>query len=145
MVMSRGDKWVVRAGAVVIIAVVSAIATLWITGWTPIKPYEPPQPHSALTEKLGGKTWAQGSAEIDRRVKARFPIGTQESVMTLEIQRQGFHRNDWTYQKPGNEEAAAVRSENDFVCNKGAFIFWRTDASGKLTSIRAEYREMGCL
>jgi len=128
-----------------IIAVVSAIATLWITGWTPIKPYIPPQPHASLTEKLGGNTWAQASAEVDRRVKARFPIGSPESAMTLEIQRQGFHRDDWTYQKSGDEEAAAFRSEANIVCDQGAFIFWRTDASGNLTSIRAEYREMGCL
>jgi hypothetical protein len=143
--MARGDRWIFRIGMAMIIAVVSAVATLWITGWTPIKVYEPPQPRSSLTENLGGKTWAQSSAEVDRRVKARFPLGMPESAMTLEIQRQGFHRNDWTYQKTGNEEAAAFRSENTIICNTGAFVYWRTDASGNLASIRAEYREMGCL
>src|SRR5437870_1396085 len=113
--MTRGDRWVIRIGMAMIIAVVSAIATLWITGWTPIKVYVPPQPRSSLTEQRSGKTWAEISAEVDRRVKARFPLGSPESAMTLEIQRQGFHRDDWTYQKSGNEEATAFRSEDNIV------------------------------
>ena len=143
--MARGDKWVIRIGLAMIIAVASAVATLWITGWTPIKPYVPPKPEAALTEHLGGKTWDEASREFDRRVKARFPVGTAESAMTLDLRRQGFERNDWTYRKTDNEEATAYRSESNFICNIGAFVYWRSDQTGNISAIRAEYRQMGCL
>lgn len=82
---------------------------------------------------------------FDRRVKARFPVGSAESAVTGELRRQGFARNDWTYAKSDDEEASAYRSENNIACNIGAFVYWRTDARGAITTIRGEYREMGCL
>ena len=142
--LKRGDRWVMRTGMALIIAVASAIATLWITGWTLFKPYVPPTPRSVLTEQLSGP-WDQVSKEFDRRVKAAFPIGTAESAMTLALRRQGFERQDWTFRKTGNDEAQAFRSENNWVCNQGAFVYWRSDEAGNIASIRGEYRELGCL
>lgn len=126
------------------IAVASAAATLWITGWPHITPYAPPKPKSALTEQLSG-TWDQVSKEFDRRVKAQFPVGSAESAMTLALRRQGFERQDWTFRKAGDDEARAFRSENNIVCNQGAFVYWRSDEAGAITSVRGEYRELGCL
>lgn len=103
-----------------------------------------PKPDAPLTTGLPSE-WSKMSLEFDRRLKQQFPIGTSEEAMINELKSQGFVRDDWAYQVPNHQEALALRSENDFVCNKGAFVYWRSDNSGKIISVRGEYREMGCL
>jgi hypothetical protein len=141
--MSRWQLWVNLTFAALLVALVSSCATA-LALWPP-QPYAPPKPKAALTDALGGQTWEASSKEFDRRVKARFPAGTAERAMTLELRRQGFKRQDWSYEKHGEDEATAFRSENNLVCQQGAFVYWRADAAGKIETIRGEYRELGCL
>lgn len=42
-------------------------------------------------------------------------------------------------------EHLVVRREDDFACKVVARIIWQADSIGKLTDIRGEYREEGCL
>jgi hypothetical protein len=142
--MSKRKSWAGRIGVGILIAAVSSILTVLVVAGEP-KPYEPPKPKSSLTLKLGGQTWAKASSEFDRRVKGQFPIGKAENVMTMELRRQGFVRQDWAYSPTNGTEAMAFRSENNMVCNQGAFVYWRTDTSGKIKSIRGVYAELGCL
>jgi len=142
--MSHLKMWTLFISAAIFIAVASSFLTYVALSWSP-KPYTPPRPKSVLTEHLGGQTWAEGSKEFDHRVKGRFPSGISETAMTDELRRQGFKRYDWTYQKNNNEEAVAFRSESNIVCNQGAWVYWRTDTSGNITSVRGVYAEMGCL
>lgn len=139
--MRRWQKWAGLICAALLIALVSSCATM-LELWDPNALQKS---NSTLTARLGGQTWEASSKEFDRRVKARFPVGTAESTMTLELRRQGFRRQDWSYEKHDDDEATAFRSENNFVCNQGAFVYWRADAAGNITTIRGEYRELGCL
>jgi hypothetical protein len=95
-----------------------------------------------LTKGLHGK-WADVSKEFDLRVKAAFPLGLPVESMGDELSRQGFSREDWA--TSADKEHRAVRDESNFVCNQGAIIYWRANSEGKLTSIRGEYGERGCL
>jgi len=141
--MSHWQKWAGLFCAALLVAFVSSCSTFFAL-WDP-QGYTPPQPKSVLTEGLGGRTWEEASREFDRRIKARFPPGTPENAMALELRHQGFKRQDWSYQKHGDEMATAFRSENNLVCNQVAFVDWRADSDGMIAAIRGEYRELGCL
>lgn len=93
-------------------------------------------PSVELTKELSG-TWEAVSAEFDRRVKAKFPIGTSEADMLRELRNQGFARQGLDNQ--------AKRHESDFACSKGAYVNWLTDKYGFVIFINGEYREEGCL
>jgi len=101
------------------------------------------KPPAPLTAGLQGKTWAAASAEFDGRVKAKFPLGSFDTDMGAELVHQGFSRQDWN--SSPNEEHEAVKREDNMVCNKAAHIHWRVSNEGRLTAIRGEYREEGCL
>ena len=141
--MPAWQKWAGLTCAALLIALVSSCTTFFAL-WDPTS-YRPPKPKSALTANLGGRTWEEASKEFDRRIKAQFPPGTVENAMTLELRRQGFKRQDWTYEKHDDDEATAFRSENSIACHQGAFVHWRADMGGLITTIHGEYRELGCL
>jgi hypothetical protein len=90
-------------------------------------------------------SWHSVSSEFNARVKKRFPVGSSEADMAEELRREGFLRNDWSYVNAPAAEAEAMRREDGFPCNQAAYVYWRADISGKLTGIRALYREEGCL
>ena len=98
--------------------------------------------HVPLTSNLYGR-WDVISAEFNRRVEDRFPLGSLESAMAAELQNEGFSSQDWTSSTDAEHEA--VRREDDRVCNVAARIYWRADNGGRLTSIMGIYREEGCL
>jgi hypothetical protein len=80
---------------------------------------------------------------MDERVKAMFPIGSSVADMGIELQKEGFSRIDWG-SSPG-EERRAMRREDRFPCNIGAYVNWRDDGKGGLAPVRASYSEEGCL
>jgi len=119
------------------IAVVSILGTnLWIA-FHPV-----PRPQVPLTAGLHG-TWAAVSEELDNRVKERFPLGSSEKEMALELRREGFSRQDW--ESSVDLEHEAMRDESNWVCKQSAHVFWRADAEGRLTSIRGQYPIGICL
>jgi hypothetical protein len=95
-----------------------------------------------LTAGLSGQ-WSVISAEMDERVKAMFPIGSPVADMGIELQKEGFSRIDWG--SSPDEEHRAMRREDRFPCNIGAYFYWRDDGKGRVAAVRGLYREEGCL
>lgn len=111
-----------------LVCVVLLVATIGCCTHTNSKPL------ASLTIGLQGP-WEAVSAEFDKRVQTKFPLGTSEKDMEDELQRQGF----------SHLKGEAIRREDDFVCNKAAYVHWQADKQGYLTSINGSYREEGCL
>jgi len=42
-------------------------------------------------------------------------------------------------------EHEALRREDNMACLIGARVYWRADAKERVTAIRGEYRQEGCL
>jgi hypothetical protein len=135
--MSRMTVWLLCLGASIGIAAISVVGTrVWVISAQYTKPKVP------LTAGLEGG-WAAMSNEFDRRVKNSFPVGSLEKLMAAELQRQGFSREDW--HSSTEQESEAARREDTWMCIQAARIYWRADSEGRLTTIRALYREEGCL
>ena len=135
LAVSVPTRWAIRFAACLAIAVVSSFGTsMWIAGNR--------QPKAPLTTNLAGE-WKILSAEFDRRVKAHFPIGTSVGEMGHELQKQGFSLADWG--SAMDQERVAVRREDNWVCNQAAYVHWHADGNGRLTAIKGDYREEGCL
>jgi hypothetical protein len=136
MTVARTVRWLLLIVGAIGIAAISVFATQLHNDFKPqFKPI-------ALTTRLG-KTWAQASADFDGRIKSRFPIGSSVLDMGTELRHDYFVRTDWTTSLA--EEHGARREENDMVCHRGVYVFWRADAANKITAIRGEYREEGCI
>jgi hypothetical protein len=118
---------------------VSAVSILGTVVWIALRPQYEEVP---LTKGLRGD-WSGISTELERRARLKFPIGSSVLSMGEELRREGFSRQDWNTSV--DDEHVARRQENDVVCNKAAYIFWRADDKGRVTAIRGLYREEGCL
>jgi hypothetical protein len=130
-------RWTLRIG---IGAAISAVSILGTLVYVAVQP----KPSVPLTADLHGE-WAAVSREFNRRVTNRFPVGSSETHMTDELQREGFSRDDWSYANVKGGEAKAMRREDGIPCAQAAYVFWRADATGRLTAIRGVYQEEGCL
>ena len=137
----RASALALWASCVAVAVVSSGSAWAWMT-FQP-RPTEPASPlPSPLTAKLHGE-WKAISAEFDSRVRASFPIGSPEGQMMAELERQGFSPESVAW--AGESEHATKRPENDWVCHKSAYVLWRTDTEGRLTSVRGLYLLQGSL
>jgi hypothetical protein len=137
----RLARWGRNLAFAAVISVVSIVGTIvWVV--VSIGPLPAPRPPSQLTKDLRG-TWAAISLEMDRRVKAKFPVGSPEDALITELRHEAYTKEDW--RAAIDQEHEARREENDGICNKAAYVFWRADSNGALTSVRGEYREEGCL
>jgi hypothetical protein len=130
-----GRRLVLLCGAIT----VSLLAIAGTSIGESFKPQFVPVP---LTTGLHGK-WTDISAEFNRRIKLRFPIGSSDEDMAKELQREEFYRYDWTTSV--TDQHVARREEDDLVCHKAAYVYWRVDDKHQLTSVEGEYREEGCL
>jgi hypothetical protein len=63
--------------------------------------------------------------------------------MGAELQRQGFSRQNWD--SSIEQEHDATRREDNFVCRQAAYVHFRVDSEDRLTAIKGEHREEGCL
>jgi hypothetical protein len=133
--MSKLARWSIRLGAAVLGAAISVVSNLIYIAVRPT-------PQVALTANLSG-AWDTVSAEFDRRIKSRFPVGSAEAEMGNELRREGFSREDWTSSVSSEHEA--VRREDNWVCRQAAHVYWHADADGHVTAIEGRYREEGCL
>ncbi len=87
--MSQVTRWILSVFGVIIIIVISIVGTaFWCFVHSDLRPSAP------LTAGLHGP-WAVLSTEFDRRVKAKFPLGSSEMDIETELQHQGFSRQDW--------------------------------------------------
>lgn len=115
----------------------SIFGTMFVFTWQP-------RPDVPLTTKLDG-SWEMINREFDARVRTRFPVGSTEVDMTRELQREGFTRDDWSFVIGQGAEAKATRREDRVMCRQAAYIYWRANPQGRLTSIRGSYRVERCL
>jgi Flp pilus assembly pilin Flp len=121
-------------------AVIVAVAAVSIVGTMTAEKLVP-TPKVPLTTGLSG-SWSSVNSEFNRRVTTAFPPGSFEADMGRELMRQGFSRMDWASTETEHE---AVRREDNWVCRQAAHIYWRGDVSGRISAVRGEYSEAGCL
>jgi len=134
--MTKLTRRLVFIIVIILVAAVSSFATsVYLTLVRPNAPVP-------LTDGLHGK-WADVSAEVDRRVKTSFPVGSREADMGAELHRQGFARQDWA--SSPDHEHEAMRREDGLPCRMAAYVYWRSDGGGRITAVRGLYREEGCL
>jgi hypothetical protein len=75
------------------------------------------------------------SAALDQRAKARFPVGSSESVLRAELARERFvvrPRSD------SDTSFMATYEHSDFTCRVDWTIHWRAE-EGKIEDIGAKY------
>ena len=137
MILSPLVRWTLRIGVGAAISAISIFGTLVYVAVQP-------KPSVPLTAHLHGE-WAAVSREFNRRVISNFPVGSSESKMTDELRREMFSRDDWNYANAKGDEAKAMRREDGFPCAQAAYVYWRADSTGRLTTVRGIYQEEGCL
>ncbi len=132
-------RWTLRLVAVLTVSLFSILGTLIVVVLISVTHVPKPVP---LTEGLTG-TWAAASEEFDRRVRINFPVGSPVTKMAATLRSQGFTRQDWNFS--AEQENIASRREDNIGCKIAAYVYWRADGEGHVTSIRGQYREEGCL
>ena len=131
-------RWLDRSLVLPGVAAVSSCMTYvwtWADGWS--NPAAVP-----LTSGLPREFVAKSPA-FDATVKARFPIGTPVAAMGLELQQEGFARQDWS-DLPGQEHHARRYDGGAPFCNQVAWVYWKADEDDRLTAVRGDYH-VGCL
>ncbi len=130
---SRGK--ILRVGKIIALLVSGIAVGFVLTSW-----WGALRPSSQLTEGLPS-VFADASTEFDARVRARFPLGISVWKLADELQAEGF--NPTWFEPTG--EYGAKRTEDSFVCNIAARVYWRLAGNGTLSSVRGVYGEEGCL
>lgn len=131
-----------RTGPVVIVSMLLLLTAVlsggigYIFGWA--QQWEKPKP--PLVRDLPGE-WAKAEVEFDRRVKAEFPVGSDERALIGELRHQGFRPN-WT---TDGARRSANLDLSTMICAIHAEIEWTADGRGKITSIEGKYPPGGCL
>jgi hypothetical protein len=92
--------------------------------------YEDLGPRSTLVEDLNCLFYGE-CAELTKRLRTRFPVGTLEPVLAKALQDEGFNV-DWPRE---GQERRATASWYDLVCNTEADVAWRAER-GRLVEIR---------
>ena len=95
-----------------------------------------------LTAGMAGE-WTTVTKRFDTRIQHRFPTGSSESDLGTTLSQQGFDQVGWG--GVTGAEHQAVRREDNLVCKVAARVYWRANASRRLTSIRGTYNAEGCL
>ena len=129
-----GNSWLNRGTALGTLAATTVIFAFSFTK-------TPDRPQSALTANLSGG-WDAANREFDRRIKARFPLGSTVDQLIANLSEQGFVA-EWPDAR--FNEYAAYSDVGNWVCNIGAHVYWTVGENGRIRSIRGMYREEGCL
>jgi hypothetical protein len=134
--MSRLKTWSIHGGIWLAIALVAAGGTaLWIK----TAPSREPAPQ--LMAGLSG-SWSEQSIAFDKRVRARYAIGTVDLNLGADLDKQGFVRKDWG--SLVSQEHQASRVQKGLFCRDVFNIYWRADDAGRLTSVRGERLAPAC-
>src|SRR5262249_35793682 len=119
--------WSLRAAALLAVAAIASVATLFAV-W--VSQQDQPIP---LTAELG-REWDAMSKVFDSRIRERFPPGSSEAAMIEALRRQGFVATEWT----AASTRTALRTERRFPCVYYASVEW-TATAGTITSIGGSY------
>jgi hypothetical protein len=82
---------------------------------------------------------SQFSAELDARLRERFPIGSSEDKLIGYLVGANFIP-DWTHR----DTKASMFIFNGLMCDRIVHVLWRADAAGSLTNVSGAY-ESHCL
>jgi hypothetical protein len=93
----------------------------------------------AIGSHLPG-TFAVASDVFDRRIKSRFPVGSDETALRAELEREGFMI---TPDKDSLLDFVARYHANELICGADWVIRW-SGSNGKIVNIEAIYKEV-CL
>jgi hypothetical protein len=93
----------------------------------------------AIGSHLPG-TFAVASDAFDQRVKVRFPVGSGETALRTELDREGFVT---TRDKDSPLNFSAYYHANELVCAADWVVRWSGE-EGKIANIEARYKEV-CL
>jgi len=69
------------------------------------------------------------------RLRARFPVGSAESVLIQELSAEKF-RPEWILP---NQTRIAVFTASQLVCRNDWRVFWSADQDGKITMINGSF------
>ncbi|MBT9472778.1 MAG: hypothetical protein V4514_21020 [Pseudomonadota bacterium] len=83
---------------------------------------------------------SKADREFSQRITRTFPAGSSEDELIEALSTQGFALK----RQRSTPEQEAVFNFSNLACVANARVWWRTDASGRLTAIRSRYGEEGC-
>lgn len=119
----------------IIVGVVATIAIeALILGVRWLESSKSPQPLPALIRDMATAV-DQITPTFSDRIKARFPIGSDENELISELRSEGFEPR-WNLR---GEPRVAVLVRGGPACREEWRVFWRTDASDMVAVIGAEY------
>jgi hypothetical protein len=81
--MSQGDRWVIRIGLAMMIAVASAIAIFWFTGWPLVDSYIPPV--LADMNCAGPDNCGAASRRLNDLIHAKYPMGSRQDILDRDL------------------------------------------------------------
>ena len=97
-------------------------------------------PPPALVASAGSGNVSAIEARFDRAVRERFPIGSLESKLILDLVAQGF-KPGWGW---GQDGQTAIYKGFPVVCANEYTVRWRADVTSRLTQISGDFRAI-CL
>lgn len=112
--------WVVAGGVVVVVLM---LAMLWLVRSAR---------HDEIPPLAAGITLGTGSLEANpaftRRLRARFPIGSNVAVLTSELDREGFTVD-------AAKGKANFKSGKGWPCLNVLLVNWSADARSRIVSV----------
>jgi hypothetical protein len=112
--------WVVAGGAV---AIVFALALVWLLRSAK---------HDELPPLAAGIAFRGGSLEpnpaFTRRLRARFPVGSNAAALTDELDREGFNVDP-------AQGKANFKSGKGWPCLNVLLVDWKLDARARIASV----------
>jgi hypothetical protein len=79
---------------------------------------------------------------FDKRLKARYPIGSSVTALRGELRKEGFTIISHDFSSDYQESAEF--SISDFACRDSWSVYWSADNDGKITAEKGRYRNV-CL
>lgn len=96
-----------------------------------------------LAADLSGPDWDAASAEFGRRIVAKFPTGSPERILILDLEREGFNRRGPTLTFPNGVARGYGNSyellRSGFPCRRVWGVYWNSDSEGRVGRIIGRY------
>ncbi len=127
--MTRQVRAFLTVVALIIVGAVSSILTRYYDQLP-----DDSRPLPALAADLSANN-ATARQEFSTRVHERFPVGSPERALMLELWAEGFDR-------PGGSDGQrswASLTRRSLVCNKAWTVTWAADDTGHLTAVDGTY------
>ena len=127
--MTRQARTLLLVVALILVAGISSSLT-WFVSQIP----NDSTPLPALADGLSA-TRATARQQFADRVRVRFPVGSSERAMMLELWSEGFEHPG---EGDGHRHWASLERRN-FVCTQAWTVTWTADESDHLTAIEGTY------